>query len=113
MISGDMAFHQRLLPVFEDTDTDGWIESWDAFLELGAEIVIPGHGGPTNYDEVTKYTHDYLVFMREKIAEVMDAGGDLQEAYEIDQSQYSHLDTYYELAKQNSGRIYREMEFEF
>jgi len=113
VISGDMAFHQRLLPVFEDTDTDGWIESWDAFLELGAEIVIPGHGGPTNYDEVTKYTHDYLVFMREKIAEVMDAGGDLQEAYEIDQSQYSHLDTYYELAKQNSGRIYREMEFEF
>ena len=113
VISGDMAFHQRLLPVFEHTDTDGWINSWSAFLELGAEIIIPGHGGPTNYEEVTKYTHDYLVFMREKIAEVIDAGGDLQEAYEIDQSLYSHLDTYYELAKQNAGRIYREMEFEF
>ena len=113
VISGDMAFHQRLLPVFEHTDTDGWIESWQAFLDLNAEIVIPGHGGPTNYDEVTKYTRDYLVFMREKISEVIDAGGDLQEAYDIDQSRYSHLDTYYELAKQNAGRIYREMEFEF
>ncbi len=113
VISGDMAFHQRLLPVFEHTDTDGWINSWNAFLELGAEIVIPGHGVPTNYQEVTTYTHDYLVYMREKIGEVIDAGGDLQDAYDIDQSRYSHLDTYHELAKQNAGRIFREMEFEF
>ena len=113
VISGDMAFHQRLLPVFEHTDTDGWIDSWSAFLDLDAEIVIPGHGAPTDYSQVTKYTHDYLVFMREKIGEIIDDGGDLQDAYEIDQTQYSHLDTYYELAKQNAGRIYREMEFEF
>ena len=113
VVSGDMAFHERLLPVFEHTDTDGWIDSWDAFVELGAEIIIPGHGGPTNYEEVTKYTHDYLVFMREKIGEVIDEGGDLQDAYAIDQSAYSHLDTYFELARQNAGRIFREMEFEF
>lgn len=113
VISGDMAFHQRLLPVFEHTDTDGWIDSWQNFIDLGAEIVIPGHGGPTNYDEVTKYTHDYLVFMREQVGEIIDAGGDLQDAYEIDQSRYSHLDTYPQLARQNAGRIFREMEFEF
>ena len=113
VISGDMAFHQRLLPVFEHTDTDGWIESWEAFTGLGAEIVIPGHGGPTTYEQVTKYTHDYLLFMREKIGVIIDEGGDLQDAYNVDQSRYSHLDTYYELARQNAGRIYREMEFEF
>lgn len=113
VISGDVAFHQRLLPVMEHTDTDGWIATWDNFLALGAEMVIPGHGMPTNYAEVTKYTHDYLVFLRENIGEIIDAEGDLQDAYKIDQSKFSHLDTFFELARQNAGRVYREMEFEF
>ena len=60
-----------------------------------------------------KYTHDYLQFMRDQIAEIIDAGGELQEAYNIDQSEYSHLDTFFELSRQNAGRMYREMEFEF
>lgn len=113
VISGDLAFHERLLPVTEHTDTAGWIETWESFLGLGAEIVVPGHGGPTNYEEVTRYTHDYLVYMREKVAALVEAGGVLQDAYLIDQSSFSHLDTYFELKRQNAGMIFREMEFDF
>jgi glyoxylase-like metal-dependent hydrolase (beta-lactamase superfamily II)/rhodanese-related sulfurtransferase len=113
VIAGDLAFHQRLLPVFEDTDTAGWIDTWDAFEALGAEIVIPGHGDPTDMAEVTKYTRDYLVYMREQIARIIDAGGDLTQAYEVDQSAYRSLDTFDELARRNAGRIFREMEFDF
>ncbi len=112
VISGDMAFHQRLLPVFEDTDTAAWIETWEKFAELNAKYLIPGHGEPTNMKEVTRYTRDYLVFLRAKVAAVLDEGGDLQSAYQIDQSAYRHLDTYEELAKQNAGRVFRAMEFE-
>jgi glyoxylase-like metal-dependent hydrolase (beta-lactamase superfamily II)/rhodanese-related sulfurtransferase len=113
IIAGDLAFHQRLLPVFEDTDTAGWIETWDAFEALGAEVVIPGHGDPTNMAEVTKYTKDYLVDLREQISEIIDAGGDLNQAYKIDQSAYRHLDTFDELARRTAGRVFRQMEFEF
>lgn len=112
VISGDMAFHQRMLPVMEETDTDGWINTWAAFLALKAEYIIPGHGAPTNYAEVTRYTHDYLVYMRNEVTKVLDSSGELQDAYQIDQSSYSHLDTYFELARQNAGRVFREMEFE-
>ena len=112
VISGDMAFHERLLPVFEETDTAAWIESWENFAALGAEYVIPGHGGPTNMDEVTRYTHDYLVYLRGKVGEVIDEGGDLEEAYAIDQSAYADLDTFDELAQRNAGRVFRAMEFE-
>jgi glyoxylase-like metal-dependent hydrolase (beta-lactamase superfamily II) len=101
-----------MLPIFEYTDTDGWIDTWSAFLALGADIVIPGHGGPTDYDKVTKYTRDYLQYMRDEVGEIIDNGGELQDAYGIDQTKYSYLDTYFELARQNSGRIFREMEFE-
>ncbi|MDC1288018.1 MBL fold metallo-hydrolase, partial [Gammaproteobacteria bacterium] len=112
VISGDMAFHQRLLPIFDHTDTAAWIETWKRFAALGAKHVIPGHGEPTDMTEVTRFTRDYLVYLREKIAEVIDEGGDLQQAYNVDQSPYSHLDTFYELAVPNADRVFRVMEFE-
>lgn len=111
-ISGDMAFHQRMLPVFDETQTGKWIESFKAFVALQPEIVIPGHGDPTTIAEVTRYTQGYLEHMRGEIAKLIDAGGTLIDAYKIDQSAYEHLDTYEFLARQNAGRIFRAMEFE-
>ena len=112
VIAGDMAFHERLLPVFEDTDTAGWLESWEKFAALNAEVVIPGHGSPTTMKEVTLYTHDYLQYMRREIAEILDSGGSLIDAYKVDQSMYRHLDTFNELAGLNADHIYRSMEFQ-
>lgn len=111
-ITGDLAFHQRLLPVFEDTQTGEWVKTWDKFEALQAKIVIPGHGSPTNMAEVTKYTKDYLVFMRAKIGKIIEDGGELGDAYKIDQSAYEHLDTYEFLALRNAARIFQAMEFE-
>ena len=113
VISGDMAFHERMLPIFEDTMTADWLETWDtAFEPLGATYVIPGHGHPTNMDQVRRYTKDYLVWLRDRIREHIDAGGDLTEAYYVDQSPFSHLDTFEELATRNAGRVFEQMEWE-
>lgn len=113
VIAGDMAFHQRMLPIFEDTIVYDWIETWETGFEaLNATYVIPGHGTPTNMDQVRRYTRDYLVYLREKIGEHLDNGGDLAEAYYVDQSPYRHLDTFEELATKNAGRVYEQMEFE-
>ena len=38
VISGDMAFHQRMLPLFEHTDTAGWLKSWGKFAALKANM---------------------------------------------------------------------------
>ena len=112
VIAGDTAFHIRMLPIFEDTDTAKWIDTWDKFEALGAEIVIPGHGGPTDMATVRKWTRDYLVHLRTRVAEVIKVGGSLDDAYQIDQSAYLHLHTADELARSNAGRVYRAMEFE-
>lgn len=112
VISGDMAFHERLLPVFEDTDTAAWLETWNSFAALEPDIVIPGHGHPTTLDVVHTWTVGYLEFMRNEVQTILDEGGSLIDAYEIDQSAYSHLDTFHELAGLNADRIYRAMEFE-
>lgn len=113
VIAGDMAFHERMLPIFPETSTRGWIETWETEFEaLGAVYVIPGHGHPTNMDQVRRYTHDYLVYIRQKIGEHLDEGGDLTDAYYVDQSPYAHLDTFEELATRNAGRVFEEMEWE-
>lgn len=112
VIAGDIAFHQRLLPVFEETDTGAWLETWPKFEALGAEVVVPGHGIPTDMAEVRRYTHDYLAYMREQIRQLIDNGGTLQDVYEIDQSAFAHLDTFDELARLNASTMFRAMEFE-
>ncbi len=113
VIAGDMAFHERMLPVFDDTDTAGWVETWnEEFEKLGAVYVIPGHGHPTNMDQVRRYTLDYLVDLRTKIGAHIEAGGELADAYYVDQSRWEHLDTFKELATRNAGRIFEAMEFE-
>ena len=113
VIAGDMAFHERMLPIFDETDTKGWVETWkDAFEGLKATYVIPGHGHPTNMAQVRRYTYDYLVHLRGKIRQHLDNGGDLKGAYYVDQSAYAHLDTYKQLATRNAGRVFVQMEFE-
>jgi glyoxylase-like metal-dependent hydrolase (beta-lactamase superfamily II) len=112
VMAGDMAFHQRMLPLFEHTNTATWIETWDKFAALKAKYVIPGHGEATNMAEVTRYTVDYLVHLRKKIGELIENGGALDDAYNIDQSAYMHLPTAEFLAKRNAGQVFTQMEFE-
>jgi glyoxylase-like metal-dependent hydrolase (beta-lactamase superfamily II) len=113
MIAGDIAFHERMLPIFEHTCTSCWIETWETALEpLAPTYVIPGHGHPTNMAQVRRYTLDYLTDLREKIGAHIDDGGDLATAYYVDQARWAQLDTFEELATKNAGRVFEEMEWE-
>lgn len=113
MIAGDIAFSERMPPIFSGTCTSCWIETWEEkFMPLNPTYVIPGHGHPTNLAQVTRYTRDYLVYLRAQIRDHIDNGGGLAEAYYVDQSPYRHLDTFEELATKNAGVVFEEMEWE-
>ncbi|MEM9426497.1 MAG: MBL fold metallo-hydrolase [Pseudomonadota bacterium] len=113
VIAGDMAFHERLLPIFDHTYTADWLETWETEFEaLGATYVIPGHGHPTNMAQVRRYTREYLIWLRARIGEHLEDGGELADAYYVDQSPFAHLDTFEELATRNAGRVFEQMEFE-
>ena len=112
LISGDTTFNERMLPIFLDTNAAAWIETWDKIEALEPEIVIPGHGEPTDLATITKFTKDYLVYMRNEITKIIDDDGGLYESYNIDQSMYRDWGTYNELHKQNAERIFKQMEFE-
>ncbi len=113
VIAGDIAFHERLLPIFPYSLTADWLDTWDGpFEALNATYVIPGHGHPTNMAQVRRYTKGYLEYLRGKIGAHIDSGGSLADAYYVDQSPYAKLDTFEELATKNAGRVFEQMEFE-
>lgn len=113
LIAGDIAFSERMPPIFEGTCTSCWIETFETQLEpLGAEIIIPGHGAPTDLATIRKGTTDYLKDLRAKIGQHIEEGGDLAGAFYVDQSQWEYMDTFEELATKNAGVVFSEMEFE-
>lgn len=114
LIAGDIAFHVRLLPIFPDTDTASWLETWNSTFTAFAQdkIIIPGHGGPTDFATVDQWTRGYLEYIRGKVAVLIEDGGSLEDAYQIDQTPYKHLATFEELAAKNAGRVFEAMEFE-
>lgn len=113
VLAGDIAFHTRMPPIFDVTDTKLWIESFDEFaIEIKDWIIVPGHGGPTDIETVKAGTRDYLVYLREKVAALLEKDGTLQDAYEIDQTPFKSWHTFEELAARNAGRVFARMEFE-
>lgn len=114
LIAGDMAFHQRLLPIFPETNTAAWLDTWITSFAPFAEgkVIIPGHGDTTDFATVDRWTRGYLEFLRGKVAELLEEGGTLEDAYQIDQSPYAHLHTFDELSAKNAGRVFEAMEFE-
>ncbi|HWL55854.1 MAG TPA: MBL fold metallo-hydrolase [Paracoccus sp. (in: a-proteobacteria)] len=113
LIAGDIAFSERMPPIFEGTCTLCWIETFETRLApLEPAIIVPGHGSPTDLETVRHATVDYLKDLRAKIAEHLENGGDLSQAYYVDQSEWRWMDTFDELATKNAGVVFSEMEFE-
>ena len=113
LIAGDIAFSERMPPIFQGTCTSCWIETFETGLEpLGAEVIVPGHGAPTDLRTVQHGTTDYLKDLRAKVGKHLEDGGDLAGAYYVDQKQWEYMDTFEELATKNAGVVFSEMEFE-
>lgn len=112
LISGDIAFNIRMLPVLHHTDVREWLETWPKLEALEPKVIIPGHGDPTDLATVNLYTKDYLTYMLDSVLALIDEGGDLNDAYNIDQSAFMQWHTYRELHRQNAERLFTRLEFE-
>ena len=60
----------------------------------------------------TADTYDYLINLRSVMGEHMDGGGEIIESVNVDQSHFSYLAQFDQLAKRNAQQVFSEMEFE-
>lgn len=112
LISGDMAFNVRMLPVLDHTDPRAWLETWDRLEALQPEIIVPGHGGVTDLATVRRFTKGYLEYMVAEVDRIIEEGGTLNDAYNIDQSAFMQWRTFRQLSRRNAARLFRMLEFE-
>jgi glyoxylase-like metal-dependent hydrolase (beta-lactamase superfamily II) len=112
VFTGDIVYTERLLAVLPFSKSKTWLEAFEAVAELKPDHLIPGHGAPTTIARAKADTYDYLVNLRAKVAEHMDAGGDMIGAPKVDQSAFMHLKEFDALAGRNAQAVFGELEFE-
>jgi len=112
VFGGDVLVTERLLGLTADSQSKGWIESFDAIDALAPDHVVPGHGRPGDMAAVRADTYDYLMNLRTKMRAHIDTGGGIISAVDVDQSAFSRLLNFDQLAKRNAQRAFEEMEWE-
>ncbi|MDQ7080137.1 MAG: MBL fold metallo-hydrolase [Paracoccaceae bacterium] len=112
VFTGDIIYVQRILAVQPYSSSAGWLQAFDAIAALEPEHVVPGHGAPTDILTAASDTRDYLANLREHIKEYMDGGGDIFGSVSVDQSGFSYLENFEQLARRNAQTVFEQMEWE-
>lgn len=112
LFAGDVVYMDRLLGVGPQSDSRHWLEAFDAIAGLDPVVVVPGHGAPAPLAKARAQTADYLRHLRAEVGKVIAAGGDEEAAKKIDQSTFSHLAVFSEIAGRNAQQVYMQMEWE-
>jgi glyoxylase-like metal-dependent hydrolase (beta-lactamase superfamily II) len=112
MFTGDIVYVERALGTGPAKNVKSWVEVFEKMAAYQPEIVVPGHGHAVEFETAKKDTYDYLVFLIENITRMLDEGVDLQDAVDLDQSQFSYLEVFDEISRKNAQGVYEQLEFD-
>ncbi len=112
VFSGDIVYVQRMLSISPASNSKSWVTAFEAMAALKPEVVVPGHGHVTDLQEAKAHTHDYLVFVRQAVANFMEAGRGIEDIGKLEQSNFSFLLNYENLKGRNAQRVFEELEWE-
>jgi len=112
VFTGDIVYVERILGVGDQSSITYWPDAYLAVEATGAAHVVPGHGGPTTMGRARDDTYEYLMNLRAQIGALLDSGGDIMAAPNVDQSAFSYLEQFEALAGRNAQTAYQKMEWE-
>ncbi|MDF1717980.1 MAG: MBL fold metallo-hydrolase [Antarcticimicrobium sp.] len=112
MFTGDIVYIDRILGVGPQSNVKSWISVFEAMAAHDPAHLVPGHGPATTLDQARADTYDYLTNLRSRIGTLLEEGGDIMAAPEIDQSAFSYLAQFDSLAGRNAQATFEQMEWE-
>ncbi len=112
IFAGHIIYVERMLSIRSYSNSGSWIKAFEVVAGFEPRQIVPGHGHPATLETARKDTYGYLRFLREAVADFMDAGGDIADIGRIDQSAYSYLVNYETLKGRNAQQVYQELEWE-
>ena len=109
--AGDMLFSQRLLAIIPEGNIASWLAAFARLKQFGDMTFIPGHGQPGPLKNFDFPTRQYLELLHSHMQKMVEDGVDIQDAINsLDQSRFSQLANFKDLAGRNASRAYLEQE---
>ena len=103
---GDLLFYGRF-PWLGDCDLDGWIDRLASVLALDIEVVVPGHGMPTDLHTVARF-RDMLMALRAAVDQAIKSGASEDAAAaEVQLPQYADIPRYRDWLPIDVRAVYR------
>ena len=112
VFTGDVVYVQRMLSISPASNSKSWVTAFESMAALEPRVVVPGHGHVTDLQEAKAHTYNYLVFLRQAVADFMEAGNGIEDIGKLEQSNFSFLVNYENLKGRNAQRVYEELEWE-
>ena len=112
VFTGDIVYVERILGVGDQSSITHWPDAYLAVEATGAAHVVPGHGGPTTMARARADSYDYLMNLRARIGALLEEGGDILAAPQVDQTAFSYLEQFDSLAGRNAQTAFQQMEWE-
>lgn len=113
VFAGDIVFRGRI-PFIGQADSRKWIAALDQMLAQKPRVLVPGHGPLSlNPQADLALIRDYLVYLRQSLAEAANRLEPFDEAYaRIDWSRFAHLPLFTAANRMNAYNTYLLMEQE-
>ncbi|HEC19032.1 MAG TPA: MBL fold metallo-hydrolase [Gammaproteobacteria bacterium] len=109
--AGDSLYGERLLTVQPVSNIQSWLDAFEKLKAYGNATFIPGHGHPGPLKDFDFSTRQYLELLFTHMNKMVDEGVDVQDAIDrLDQSRFSKLANFKELAGRNASWAYLERE---
>jgi len=112
MFTGDIVYIKRILGVGPQSNSKEWLETFRTMAAYNPQHIVPGHGPATDLATATRDTYDYLSNLRTRMAEYIDGGGEIIGSVDVDQSAFSYLVNFDQLARKNAQQVFTDMEWE-
>ena len=112
MFSGDIVYVERMLGVGSQSNSRSWLKVFETMAVHKPRHLVPGHGHATDLTRATRDTYDYLVYLRESVADFMESGGDMSAIGKVNQAKFDYLRNFEQIAGRNAQQVFTEMEWE-
>jgi glyoxylase-like metal-dependent hydrolase (beta-lactamase superfamily II) len=111
LFTGDLVFSGRI-PFVGQADSRQWIDSLERLIAFEPKLMVPGHG-PLSQEPLAdlRLTRDYLVHLRQSMAEAAKNLTPFEEAYaQADWSRFEHLPLFRAANRMNAYNTYLLLE---
>ena len=111
VFTGDVLYGERLLAIIPASNVKQWIASFNKLKSYGKVKFVPGHGQPGPLKNFEFSTLNYLTLLNTHMTKSIDADMEAQDAIStLNQSAYSELMNFVQLAGRNASWAYLEAE---